>query len=186
MWEVSHYYLIFTTLAAVLCCSMISTVFMACSDDDDKTSDDKTKPVGAVLYYRMDVSDDMFAALDLTVEYYDADGKVHSEKMTSKEWETEIRTKLPATFGARLKAQLKADFDVTSGDKFIAEYGYGYVGSGVNAANEIVGTPAISDSAKRITMKVGDIAEWLERHPDGIVEFLWNIDTNGKSTSGSW
>lgn len=35
-------------------------------------------------------------------------------------------------------------------------------------------------------MKVGDIAEWLERHPDGIVEFLWNIDTNGKSTSGSW
>jgi len=67
---------------------MISTVFMACSDDDDKTSDDKTKPVGAVLYYRMDVSDDMFAALDLT--------------------------------------------------------------------------------------------------PTGIVEFLWNIDTNGKSTSGSW
>ena len=66
MWEVSHYFLIFTTLAAVLCCSMISTVFMACSDDDDKTSDDKTKPVGAVLYYRMDVSDDMFAALDRT------------------------------------------------------------------------------------------------------------------------
>lgn len=166
---------------------MISTVFTACSDDDDKNSGDNMKPVAAILYYNMNVGDDMFAALDLTIEYYDADGKLQSEKMTAKEWEKNIRTqKLPATLGARLKAQLKAGFDVTSGEKFIAEYGYGYWGGAVNAAGEAVSTPAVNTSAHRMTMRVGEIAEWLERHPDGIVKFKWNIDANGKTTEGDW
>jgi len=175
------------TLAAIVCCSMISTVFTACSDDDDNNSGDNMKPVAAILYYNMNVGDDMFAALDLTIEYYDADGKLQSEKMTAKEWEKNIRTqKLPATLGARLKAQLKAGFDVTSGEKFIAEYGYGYWGGAVNAAGEAVSTPAVNTSAHRMTMRVGEIAEWLERHPDGIVKFKWNIDANGKTTEGDW
>jgi hypothetical protein len=37
-----------------------------------------------------------------------------------------------------------------------------------------------------MTMRVGEIADWLERHPDGIVKFKWNIDANGKTTEGDW
>ena len=173
-------------MAAVMYCAMISSVFIACSDDDDKDSAPDTKAVAAVMNCKVNVGDDMLAALDLTVEYYDADGKVQSEKMTKKEWEKEIRTKLPATLGARLKAKLKPDFDVTSGQKFIAECGYSYAGYAVNAAEEVVATPAISVGEESMSMRVGEIAEWLERHPDGIVAYLYTFDTSGKATAATW
>ena len=174
------------TLAAVMCCAMISTVFIACSDDDDNDSADKTKAVAAVMNCKMDVSDDILAALDLTVEFYDADGKVQSEKMTQKVWEKEIRTKLPATLGARLKAKLKPDFDVTSGQKFVFAFGYSYSGYGVNAADEVVPTPLIKAGERSKTLKADEIAEWLESQPDGIVAYLYTFDASGNATDATW
>ena len=176
---------LFMTLAAVTCCAMISSVFTACSSDDDKDSDNG-KAVAAVMNYMVDVGDDMFAALDLTIECYDANGKVQSEKMTSKEWEKEVSAKLPATLGVRLKAQLKPSFDVTSGKTFHAAFGYSYAGYALDAAGEVVSTPAISSSEESMSMRVGEIAEWLERHSDGILKYLYTFDVNGKAISSTW
>ena len=176
---------LFMTLAVVMCCAIISSVFTACSSDDDKNSDNG-KAVAAVMNYMVNVGDDVFAALDLTIEYYDANGKVQSEKMMKKEWEKEVRAKLPATLGVRLKAQLKSDFDVTSGKTFIAAYGYSYAGYALDAAGEVVSTPAISSSEESMSMRVGEIAEWLERHSDGILKYLYTFDVNGKAISATW
>ncbi len=175
---------LFMTLAVVMCCAIISSVFTACSSDDDKADD--SKAVAAVMNYMVNVGDDVFAALYLTIEYYDANGKVQSEKMMKKEWEKEVRAKLPATLGVRLKAQLKSDFDVTSGKTFIAAYGYSYAGYALDAAGEVVSTPAISSSEESMSMRVGEISEWLGRHSDGIVKYLYTFDTSGKATSASW
>lgn len=172
------------TLAAVVCCAMISTVFTACSDDDDKDSAPDTKAVAAVMTCKMDVSDDILAALDLTVEYYDADGKVQSEKMTKKEWEKEIRTTLPATLGARLKAKLKPDFDVTSDQKFA--FGYSYAGYAVNSSDDVVATPLIKAGERSKTLKADEIAEWIESQPEGIVAYLYFFDASGNASAATW
>ena len=177
---------LFMTLAAVVCCAMISTVFTACSDDDDNDSADKTKAVAAIMNCKMDVSDDILAALDLTVEYYDADGKVQSEKMTKKEWEKEIRTKLPATLGARLKAKLKPDFDVTSDQKFAFAFGYSYAGYAVNSSDDVVATPHIKAGERSKTLKADEIAEWIESQPEGIVAYLYFFDASGNASAATW
>ena len=77
---------IMMTLAAVLCCAMTTAVFTACGSDDDENNNpvDNTTSVAAVMDYSLTVGDDMFNYLDLTVEYYDANGKVQTEQMTQK------------------------------------------------------------------------------------------------------
>ena len=65
----------------VMCAIAMTTVFTSCSkdDDDNKTTDDN-KPTAAVMDYSLTVGDDMLNMLGLTVEYYDANGKVQSEQ----------------------------------------------------------------------------------------------------------
>ena len=75
------------TLAAVFCCALSSTLFTACGSDDDdndnnKVQVDEKKPVAVVKEYKFDVSDDMLAMLDITVEYYDENCKLQTEKLT--------------------------------------------------------------------------------------------------------
>ena len=71
------------TLAAVLCCAMTTTVLTACGGSDDSgdvPGPDKT-PVAGVIKAGIKVSEDMLKYLDLTVEYYDANGSVQKETM---------------------------------------------------------------------------------------------------------
>ena len=65
--------------AALMLLMMSAAVLTACdSDDDDNTTNPATDttPVAAVMDYKLTVGDDMLGVLNLTVEYYDADGKV--------------------------------------------------------------------------------------------------------------
>ena len=80
-------------------CAMTTTLLTSCSKDDDNntTKDDDTSPVAAVMDYSLTVGDDMVNMFDLTVEYYDADGKVKSEQMTGKTWTKNVKALLPAT-----------------------------------------------------------------------------------------
>ena len=111
----------------VMCAMTMITVFSACSkDDDDKNSADDNKATAAVMNCNLTVGDDMFNYLDLTVEYYDANGKVQSEQMTSKNWKKSVLAKLPATLGACLKIQLKNGTDPSSLDKFTEDVNYVY------------------------------------------------------------
>ena len=94
---------IMMTLAAVLCCAMTTTVFTACgSDDDDKSEPASNKPVAAVMDVALSVGDDMVDKVNLSVEYYDANGKIQTETLTKKDWTKSVQAKVPATFGIRL------------------------------------------------------------------------------------
>lgn len=94
----------FLTALTMMCVMTTTTVFTACGDDDDNnTPADGNKATAAVMNCDLTVGDDMFNYLDLTVEYYDANGQVQSEQMTAKNWKKTVQAKLPATLGARLK-----------------------------------------------------------------------------------
>lgn len=180
---------ILLTLAAVFCCAMTTTVFTACgSDDDDNNTPkpDDTTPVAAVMEYSLSVGDDILSLLNLTIEYYDADGKLQIEPLTQKSWKKSVRTKLPATLGARLKMQLKDGADPASLAQFTASYGYSYNGYAVSATDKVVGNVVSSGTDQTLTMQGDKVTTWMERHADGLVKFLYAFTANGQAVSSSW
>ncbi len=171
----------------VMCAIATTTVSISCSkdDDDNKTSDDN-KSAAAVMDCSMTVGDDMFNYLDLTVECYDANGKVQSEKMTEKTWTKNVKTKLPATLGARLKIQVKSGINLANLDKFTEDVKYIYSVNPVNASGtELSGGKSYS-SHLTLDMPGDKLADWTAKHADGLVKFLYIIDGNGQVTEKSW
>lgn len=171
----------------VMCAIAMTTVFTSCSkdDDDNKTTDDN-KPAAAVMDYSLTVGDDMFNYLDLTVEYYDADGKVQTEQVTQKTWTKNIKAKLPATLGARLKMQVKSIVNPATLEKFTEDVKYTYSVAPVNASGEALSGGKAYSSHPTIDMPGDKVADWVEKHADGLVKFLYVIDGNGQVSDGSW
>lgn len=104
--------------------------------------------------YKLTVGDGMLGVLNLTVEYYDADGKVQTEVLTAKEWKKSVRAKLPTTLGARLKVQLKDGIDPAAIETFTAAYGYSYNGYAVSATDKVVGNVVNRENHRKDTRDV--------------------------------
>lgn len=173
------------TLAAVLSCA---TLFTACDKNNGGLTPDveDNTPVAVMMDYSLTVGDDMLSTMDLTIEYYDANGAVKTEQMTQKSWTKSIKAQLPATVGARLKARLKDGVDVSDRDKFTAAYGYNYNGFAVTAKDGVVGDIVNHGTSSSLDMKGDKVADWLERHADGLVKFAFDFDKDGKSSGRSW
>ncbi len=176
------------TLAAVLCCA---TLFTSCGKNDPSQPDTPTRdttPVSAVIDYKFTVSDDLFNAFTLTVEYYDAAGAVKAETMTSKEWAKTVQTdKLPATLGACVKIQLKDGFDPTKEEVFSAKHSYYYAYYVVNKSNEKVSKTTSSSGDGGVDMKYEKVPTYAERYLDKpLMKYLFNFAADGTATGGSW
>ena len=101
--------------------------FCSCENKDQTaagTAD--SKPAGAYLEFSFEVlNNEMSNLLDLSVEYYDADGTVKTEALTGKSWSKKVTaTTLPATLGFRVKAQLKAAVEGSSEVTLSFKYAY--------------------------------------------------------------
>ena len=175
------------TMAAVLCCAMISTVFTSCSkDDDDKNPVDNNKPVAAVMDVSLTVGDDMVGKLNLSVEYYDADGKVQTETLTTNEWKKSIKAKLPATLGVRLMVKAKDGIDYASLQKLTESYLYAYDVYPVNAIGNNLGGGKDGISHLSLDIPGSKVAEWIADESKGVVKILYTVDANGQVTSSTW
>jgi hypothetical protein len=174
------------TMAAVLCCTALFTSCEKNNPDQPEAPD--TTPVAAVMDYRFSVTDDLFSAFNLTVEYYDAAGTLNTETMTSKDWTKTVKTnKLPATLGARLKIQLKNGFDSSKEGVFSAKHVYGCEYYVVNKSNEKLGSAITDVSSGGVDMKFEKVPDYAERYLDKpIMRFLYNFAADGTATKGSW
>ena len=173
------------TLAAVFCCAMSSMMFTACGsddDDDNKVQVDDTKAVGAVMTYTFLVSDDMFDVLDMTVEYYDDNGELATEKLTQKEWTKTVKVaKLPVSLGACLKVQIKDGVDENSVG--YASYTYRYT----NKAYSVTATGKVVDLAEDNKTEAVFSLPYLSAQENGIImSFLYNFSDKGQVVAGSW
>ena len=179
---------IMMTLAAVLCCAMTTAVFTACGSDDDENNNpvDNTTSVAAVMDYSLTVGDDMFNYLDLTVEYYDANGKVQTEQMTQKTWTKKVTAMLPTTLGVRLKIQVKSSVNPATLEKFTESYTYSYSVYPVTASGKQLEGGKASASSQSLDIPGSKFAEWAEDHANGLVKFLYVFDANAQVTEGSW
>ena len=176
------------TLAAVLCCAMTTTVFTACgSDDDDNGNTQKPDDslVAVQMNYTVETTQATLSIADVTVEYYDADGKIQSEPLTGVKWQKSIQHKLPATAGIHLKAPLKAGFDVENSEAVEISFTCGYDGFFINAQG---GKSLLTVADKNTT----EISTKSKRFPNFLAEsnnilpVLYIFDAKGQYTSGTW
>ena len=166
-------------------------IFTTCGGDDDPDNgtpnnpDNDSKLVAAAMNVSLTVGDDMFNYLDLTVEYYDADGKVQSEQLTEKTWKKSMQAKLPATLGARLKGRLKNGVDPTSIEMFRESLTFAYGYYCLNASGKDSNTFA-DGSKPDFSLEGYKLPDWIEKHGDNIVKVLYVFDANGKATESNW
>ena len=171
----------------VICALVMTTSFTACGsdDDNDKGGGSDNKPVAASMNTVLSVGDDMLKYLDLTVDYYDANGKIQSEALTANKWEKTIKANLPATLGVRLKAKLKDGVDPASIELFNVKVSFTY-GYNTLTANDGILDVFADGFGSSYNIKGSDIPEWLSEKGNKIEEILYNFDANGNHSKGSW
>ena len=177
-------------LALTLMCALVMTsVFTACGGDDATSGTpgggDDNKPVAAVMDVTLTVGADMFKYLNLTVDYYDADGKVQSELMTASKWTKTVQAKLPATLGVRLKCSLKDGVDPASIDLFSTQHGITYGFYSIDASGKHSGV-VTNASSGGTSIYGSQIPEWLQKDAGNLIKILYAYDTNGNPTKISW
>lgn len=167
---------------------MTSPILTSCTKDggDDPAPVEDTKPVATIMDYSLTVGSDMMNYLDLTVEYYDATGIVQSEQMKQATWTKKVKAALPATLGVRLKIQLKSGVDTSGLDKFTESYSYLYEVYPVNASEKALEGGKSGRKVVGLDFQGEKLAEWVQRHANGLTKFLCVIDVNGQVSSGSW
>ena len=182
------------TLAAVFCCAISSTMFTACGSDDDDDDNtvqvDETKPVGGVVEYGLVVNESMLSAFDLTVEYYDDNLQLQTEKLTQEEWKKTVKvSKLPASLDYRLKAKAKDGIDVDFFQGFAGIYGFLFDAYSVNALGERVKIDNVNTSAgqgARFGFYYKDFEYLLSQKDDAIISNHVDFGTNGAVGQKVW
>jgi major membrane immunogen (membrane-anchored lipoprotein) len=172
----------------VMCALVMSTTLTACGGDDDNDSKgggDTNKPVAASMNATLSVGDDLIKYFDLTIDYYDANGKIQSETLKEAKWEKTIKASLPATLGVRLKAQLKDGVDPTTIDLLSVKSSLAYGYQTLDAQDKIIDVFA-SSHAGSYSIHGSDIPEWLKEEGGKIEQILYTFDANGKYTLGNW
>ncbi len=170
---------IMKTLAAVLCCAMISTLFTACGSDEEKKTDDNT-PVACGMSYMISIGRDLFDHANFTVEYYDANGKLQSEKMANELWEKEITTKLPGIVGVQVKMQMKDGVSTADIDLFSIDYLFRYEAYILTADGKKT-TCNLNAARPSIQIHGSDVPNWVEEHSVlKAASFCYTFDANGK------
>ena len=173
-----------------MCALVMTTTLTACGGDDDNDSKggggDSNKPVVASMKATLTVGDDLIKYFDLSVDYYDANGKIQSEPVKEAKWEKTIKTSLPATLGVRLKAtQLKDGVDPSAIDLISVKSSIAYDYQTLDAKDGICEVFA-SGHGGSYSIKGSDISEWLKEDGQEIQQILYNFDATGKYTLGSW
>ena len=167
------------TLAAVLCCT---SLFTACSNEDN--SDESpveayAKATEVIARYSISTNEEMLAALDLTIEYYDDRGHILTEALTSDGFSRYYVTGMHSPVGACLKASLKEGVDLSGVEKFTMSSYFGfwaYAHDGIRGF--MIGLDYDEQYKLDIEMRGDEVASWLEEHngilSSCVVEFSWD------------
>lgn len=156
------------TLAAVLCCTFL---FTACSNVDNSgepSVEAYAKATKTIAGYSFHTSEEMLAALDLTIEYYDNRGKIQTEALTSKGFSFSLETGLPSTVGACLKAKLKEGVDLSGVENFTMSSYFSYYAYAYDDVRGFSIGYQDNEQQQDINMRGDEVASWLEEH-DGIL-----------------
>ena len=174
--------------------AMAALFATACSskDDDPTTPEEQKKDdtaVACVMDHDISVNDALFDNFDLTVDYYDTDGSIKSEKMTQKQWSKRVLGPLPFKMGGRVRVTLKEGADVTSDELLKTSGDYHYTVLAVNKDGELVGELDSKTLTHNLDLKRSKIPAWLElieQRGRGILSIVFQFDEKGIYKQVSW
>ena len=141
--------------------------------------------MAASLNATLTVGEDLLKYFDLTIDYYDANGKLQSEPLKEAKWEKKIKASLPATLGVRLGAQLKDGVDPATIDLLNVKSSITYLYEILEANDGIINYFGSSDEGS-YSINGSDIPEWLNDEGKKIKHVLYTFDANGKYSVSSW
>jgi len=173
---------------ALICMTMMSVSLTSCGGDDDKTDPIVVnKPVAGVLDCSLTVGDDLLDKFNLSVEYYDENGKVQTEALTKVKWEKRVMNpSLPATLGFRLLVKAKDGIDYSTLEKVTQSYTYAFEAYSVNVKGDAMEGGRGGSSHSSLDIPGKKVTEWLADKTSGIVKVAYIINESGKAESTSW
>lgn len=161
----------------------------SCSKNDDDNESEKEKeqtPESVVSTFTLSVSDDMVKYLDITIEYYDENGKVQKENMSASEWTKSVKSKLPATTGVCVKATIKEGQDLSSVEIFKYARNFSTSDQIVDKNGQKVKSLPSSGINSALSVKGDKVSELLGDKNNIIWSRLHTFDAEGNETVGSW
>ena len=167
---------------------MTITVFTACNKDDNNN----TQPlvdisfVAVLMNYELETTQATLDIMDVTVEYYDADGKIKSEPMKEKKWKKSIQHNLPATVGVHMKVQMKDGFDVENSEAVEISFTNDYSGYLIGATGSKTVLPNTSRGTTGTNTKSKGFSDFFAKNSNNILSELYFIDAKGQCTYGVW
>ena len=162
----------------------------SCSKNDDDNESEKEKeqtPESVVSTFNLSVSDDMVNYLDITVEYYDENGKVQKENMSATNWSKAVTSKLPATVGVCVKATIKEGKDLSSVEKFKYTRNYSIKYQFIDKNGQKLNSLDSDGVSSTSSFNGAKIPALLKENENDILwSRLCTIDAEGNKTTGKW
>lgn len=176
----------FSFAVALVACALVMT---SCNKKNEPTPPEPDlKAVAAGIQFTAKFDPQTIEQCDISFDYYDENGAIKNEVVTTAEWTKTIETKaLPATLGFRWNLAVKADLDTTKYEHFLVSYSFEYFSVAINAGGAAVtpregGTPHLTSG---VAMRKRDylVSTILENNP---INFVHKYDAEGKITTGKW
>lgn len=148
--------------------------FSACGDDNN--DEPQTDPVRtSKIAYSLTVTDDVFSAADITINYIGMDGVEHSEAMTNKTWsKTFSQNKFGVSAGVSVSMKLKDGVELT---KETYRVGYSFSFTAESTENGKVIASQGSPRSSEMTISAANVEEYLKRKS---FRAALKIDAEGK------
>ena len=167
------------------------TMMMSCQSKNEPQNPDQpeqqdtttVKPVAAVLQYRFEVTDAMREVADFTVSFYDQNGQLQTEQLTSNQWEKTTVAALPAKLGVQVNAALKADFDPSKYEVFTALKKIRYFAYVVDKDGKQVDDEVPYSNTNNTDMAGSEIETFFNRYKEkAFLQTLYTFDEEGNKT----
>ena len=186
-------------LAAFFCCVMIATVFTACDKENNPSNPNnsgnsgnsgtpagkETKPTTVDMTYLMKVGADMPKYLDISAEYYDANGKIQKAQITKDSLKVTFKAKLPAKLGFSMSVKMKTGADPSKVDSIHVKYSYSYEGVLRDAKGEWVKTTS-NGLGPRLDFPNTTFSRWVTEKGENLAGYLLEYDADGNFTESKW
>lgn len=181
--------------AAIACCAILSVFLTSCDKENNpgggggnggggNAVDNKSTAVE--MTYNVAVHDDFFKYLVSYVEYYDGNGKVQKEKMTSKKWTKTVKANLPVTLGFRMYFNEKTGVNPVD-SKIDARWESGYSAEFLNAQGAKTIDYSGDSKLEGYDVPSKNFDAWFDRDKGKYMcSMLLKIDANANLTKEAW
>ena len=188
---------LFRISMVAMCAILMSGVMTSCSEKKNNTPDvpeeqqpteEKIIPVAVRAEATYTTTEEVMKVFDLTVDYYDNEGKLQHVTLTEPKFNLNTKAPLPNKAGMNVNLKLKDGINLESIDTVNVYYEFSSICVAVDANNEIAGDEhKIPNNPSEFNLPSSKVQAWLDTYakaqPAG---FLYEYDAEGYSKVLIW